>query len=86
MNMTTDTHRSPDYRVEFSGVGRNKVSWSASLKQMPTEHVLVSLVRKKKALMSNNIWCAFDNEEFEYGTVFAGMRPVGAFRVTELQP
>lgn len=78
--------RTPDYKVEFIDVGRGKVSWAATLKQFPTEAVLIGLVRKKKALMSQDIWCEFDNELLEYGSVFAGMRSVGAFRVSEQLP
>jgi hypothetical protein len=73
------------YRVSFSGVGRGKKSWVATLDQMPTESILARLIRKSGALASRDIECAFDDENLEYGIVIVGgFRPVGAFRVEEL--
>lgn len=84
VNLMAETLSKRSYRVSFSGVGRSKKSWVATLDQMPTESILARLVRKSGALASSDIECAFD-EDLEYGMVIVGgFRPVGAFRVEEV--
>lgn len=73
------------YRVRFSAVGRGKKSWSSTVSEFPSDADLAKLVRKSKALGSNDIECVFDDESLEYGTVFVGgLRAVGAFKVEEI--
>lgn len=83
--MADRTKETASYRVHFSAVGRGKKSWTASLKEMPSESTLENLVRKSGALGSNDIECVFDDETLEYGTVIVGgFRPVGSFKVEDL--
>lgn len=83
--LSTDSRSEGSYRVIFVSVGRYHKSWETTLDQMPTEAILVKLVRKSGALGSFDIECVFD-DDLEYGTVIVGgFRPVGSFRVEELQ-
>jgi hypothetical protein len=70
------------YQIEFKGVGRDKRSWSETVKQLPTEPVIARLARKGGRLMSREIEAIFD-EDLEHGLiVVGGFREAGAFRVT----
>lgn len=66
--------------VMFQNVGRKKLSWSEHLAQAPTLPILERLVRKKRALMSDDIECLF-SEDHKSGHVYAGMHCVGSFEV-----
>lgn len=68
------------YQVTFAGVGRAQKSWIVTLKQCPTEAILARMVRKSGALLSRDVECVLDEDE-EHGTIYAGMRPAGAFQI-----
>jgi len=79
----TEAHRTEEqvtYQVTFAGVGRSKKNWISTLQQCPTPAILERLVRKSGALMSRDVECVLDEDE-EHGTIYAGMRPVGAFQI-----
>lgn len=68
------------YDVEFIDVGRNKHRWTERLTQQPTEPILANLVRKRGALMSQDIEC-------DAGLVIVGgMREVGRYEIREVAP
>jgi hypothetical protein len=71
------------FRVTFTRVGRSKMDWVSVLRQQPTLPILERLVRKSGALASRDIQCLFADDH-KSGTVYAGMRAVGAFRVEHL--
>ena len=70
------------YRVHFSGVGRDRKAWVCNLNQRPTEILLRRLVYESGALLSQEVECFFDVKG-DTGTIYAGARAVGRFRVEE---
>jgi hypothetical protein len=68
------------YTVHFEGVGRDKRSWTATMRELSFKS-LVASVRKHRALMSSDISFWVNEAETE-GQVFVGFgRQVGTFRV-----
>lgn len=67
------------WQVEFVGVGRNKLSWTDTVTQYPTEPLIERLVKKRpKAVMSREVECCMDGSA--KGTIYVGgFRPVGSF-------
>jgi len=57
--------------INFHNVGRNHISWT---EELASESEIANAVRKKKVLMSKDIWA-------ESGIVFAGGRPVGKYTI-----
>lgn len=69
-------------KVEFIEIGRNKVSWKKDvvLNKEGLFNKKVIFKELKKHLMSNDISCLW-NHPRAYFQVYAGMRPVGHFKV-----
>lgn len=61
--------------IQFTNVGRNHASWTAELADS-TEAAIIREVRKRKVLASKEIFA-------EDGTIYAGFRPVGQYRVIQ---
>jgi hypothetical protein len=72
----------PIYTVIFENVGRGKVSWQQDMEH-PSFVALSRAIKKKKALASKGIDFSYDvvNDDETRGTIFAGFRAVGTFRV-----
>lgn len=70
---------SQNWMVCFTNVGRGKQSWNETLHQQPTEAIVTTLVKRKRALMSNDVECAFEDDDSGRGTIFAGLYVVGRF-------
>lgn len=68
--------------VQFNNVGRDKVSWSAQVKEV-TEPALLREVKKKGVLMSRGVDVDFDASGLSGCIVVGGFRVVGHFIVVE---
>jgi len=80
--------RAKTVRVRFENVGRGKKSWEADVREdleepgVPDADALIRHVRLGRALASRDIEVSANSRRD--GGIFAGMRPVGTWRIVEV--
>jgi len=65
------------FAVKFTEVGRDKKSWVKLIKTLPTDCDLINEIKRSQALASSNI-------DVADGFIFAGVRCVGKYEITEV--
>jgi hypothetical protein len=75
--MQTTKPNRPMKTVQFSNVGRDRVTWEVDIRT-PTPRNILRAVKAAGVLMSRNL--AIDMTR---GTIYAGIRPVGRFYIMD---